>query len=270
MTRSSSINQRYRDTISFVDDARKVRARVRDGVLQPDNDYIPLCDAALYHVEHDFILVQAANEEYGFRATCYYGTDSLRDLTLPSCRPLGAAIDFPEFIARNDYLSTGLMGFEFERPVEAVLADSCNISGQWNASADFRLNLPLRDTWGPYTVSLSDATTTVETTIEALETLLRPFYHKNRLNSTPEIRIEDGTFRVDTYDDEGAHIWSDLPAPRVEGPDLVNRYPYRPLMLIARRFDGEVTLKTSPDEPLKVIHEEGSTKRTYLIDTVDE
>lgn len=252
-------------TSTFQIDGRKMRAWCRDAAPQPNRDYTPINDRILLSVDDERAITRASTN--GFRAWCAYENPPIRHLDTASDQPLMAVINFTDLLTRDVYLDSGIVEFTFMKKPELKYASSCTISGDLNGTS-FETELSLADKMTSSGSFSGVSETTIETTTEALEPLLRAFYHKNGADSQVEIRVEDGVFRVDTHDDEGAHIWGDLDTDHVEGSDVVNRYPYRPLMLIVRRFDGPVTLKTGPGEPLEVTHQEDNRKRSYLIDTV--
>lgn len=244
-------------------DGRRLVAMLRDAVAQPNKEYAPLDESVLITVTSDCVTTEAHTSSAS--TECVYEAPPFKNAPR---EPVEAIFDFSDISTNYPYLSSGLVDFTFTGTSDRRYAKSCEVEGDMNGLS-FQTGLELLDEIEPDDTSNETPTTTIETDIESLEALLTVYYHTGGLNSDVELRVENGDLKVDTYDDEGAHIYGNFPVRQISGPDLVNHYPYRPLMRIVRRLDDTVTLKTSPDSPLRVIHDDNTAIRRYTIAHAD-
>lgn len=258
-----------RESITFKGDGRSVVSKLRDAVLQPDDRYIPIANEVGIWVYESRMKTEVYSVNHRTKASCTYEDTSIRGMDIDGQEPLRAVLNFTGTIEKYPYLSSGLVEFEFIRGPDQVFADSCEVTGQMESS-NFETGLPLTQGFargGPGSVS---KTTTIETTTDALGKLLEVHEFENGSKAPCTIRVKDGAFSIDTRDEEGCGIYGELPSGRVDGPDLVNQYPHRPLYLLTRRFDGSVTLKTCPGGPLEIVIEESHRECRYQIEHSSE
>lgn len=246
--------------------------RLRDTVVQPDNRFNPLTNRCGFSTRGKTIHTFATSREHQTKMRCSYSDPDLSGLEEE--KAIIAIFYFTGTLSKQPYLTSGPVEYSFKRSDENAPAESCWISGQMEESdVEFRTELPLaKDTETLGHLPHGPETTTVETTVKALGKIIDVHEHDKRFSGSEicEMRVENGEFRIDTRENGSTNIWGSLPTERVEGIDFVNPYPLRPIKLISRRFDGPVTLKTGPSEPLKIIHEDDSIQRTYLINNVAE